>query len=96
MLEKYTGKCACPGKVSGIAVDSLDDEGILVLDTLKPNEFINPSKHKGMILRRSGLLSHGAIVAREFNVPCLVSSDIGKVTGKKIDLNATDGTITVY
>ncbi len=92
---EFKGVCANPGRVVGIIVDSLDEEGIYLADTLKPYEIIDPKKTKGMILKRSGLLSHGAIIAREFNVPCVVKANVPDLKGKKVELDAGAGIIRV-
>ena len=92
MNKVNIGKCGCPGIVEGRIVHSLDEEGVLILDTLKPSEYLNPSKTKGVIMKRGGILSHGAIVAREFNIPCIVGAgELPKLEeGTRVRLNATE------
>ena len=96
MSKIYNGKCGCSGKISGKIVSSLEQKGILIMDTLKPSEFLNPEKTQGFVMRRGGILSHGAIVAREFNIPCIVAVDIPKIKeGTEVELNATEGYIQI-
>ncbi|XP_071524081.1 uncharacterized phosphotransferase YvkC-like [Panulirus ornatus] len=51
----------------------------------------------GIVTEIGGLISHGAVVAREYGLPCVVgvtaATQILK-TGETIELNATKGTIT--
>ena len=51
----------------------------------------------GLILERGGLLSHGAIVAREFGIPAVVgvNNAIKIGTGKKISVDGTRGIIKI-
>lgn len=96
MEKTYTGVCACPGKVTGMTTESLEENGILILDTLKPSEFLNPAKTKGFVMRQGGMLSHGAIVAREFNIPCIVATKIPPVKkGLKAELDASEGKVKI-
>ncbi len=97
MDEVFVGKSACPGIVRGRVVKSLEEEGILILDTLKPTEFLNPSKTKGFVMRRGGILSHGAIIAREFNIPCIVGAgEVPEIReGTMVELNATKGILRI-
>jgi len=53
---------------------------------------------KAIITETGGLLSHAAIVSREFGIPCIVGvKDITKKlkTGDKIELNLINGTIKI-
>jgi len=97
MIKINKAKCACPGIIEGKITPSLNEEGILFLDNLKPNDYLNPKKTKGLILKKGGLLSHGAIIAREFNIPCLIGT--GELTqlkkGVKVKLNATEKHIKI-
>ena len=52
----------------------------------------------GLILERGGILSHGAIVAREFGIPAVVGID--RVTtliadGQNVELDGTTGSVTL-
>ena len=51
---------------------------------------------KGVIVERGGMLSHAAIVAREFGLPCLTQVDDATdliTNGKKISINVKNGTV---
>jgi len=87
---KYYGECAASGVVSGEVTTSVGGRGILLLDFLNPNFILSQEKIKGLILRRGGLLCHGAVLAREYNIPCLVNTKISKISGR-VELNATEG-----
>ena len=77
--RQLTGQPASRGIVSGIArVIRTDDDllrfkagEILVCDALDPNmTFIVPLTI-GIVERRGGMLIHGAIIAREYGLPCV-------------------------
>ena len=44
----------------------------------------------GLVIERGGMLSHGAIIAREFGLPCVVG-----VAGRHAPHSARERTITV-
>ena len=51
---------------------------------------------KGLVLERGGMLSHGAIIAREFGIPAIVNvkNATKRITsGQNISINGNDGTI---
>ncbi|KAK7023471.1 hypothetical protein SK128_006828, partial [Halocaridina rubra] len=51
----------------------------------------------GVITEIGGLISHGAVVAREYNLPCVVGANAATLllqSGDTIVLNATKGSIT--
>lgn len=53
---------------------------------------------KGLVLEVGGLMTHGAVVAREYGIPAVVSvDDATKLikTGDKIRVNGDDGTIEI-
>jgi pyruvate,water dikinase len=52
----------------------------------------------GLVIERGGMLSHGAIIAREFGLPCIVGvpNATGAIPhGARITVNADDGTCRV-
>jgi len=74
------GVGACGGRVSGRAVvlrdaseaGKLAAEDILVTRQTDPGWASVFFLIKGLVIERGGMLSHGAILAREFGIPCVV------------------------
>ena len=74
------GVGACGGRVTGRAVvlrdaseaGKLADGDILVTRQTDPGWASVFFLIKGLVIERGGMLSHGAIVAREFGIPCVV------------------------
>jgi pyruvate,water dikinase len=100
-----TGFAVSPGLIEGpVRVIHRADE----LDTLNPGEilvcpFTDPSWSVGMVVAAGlaidvgGPLSHGAIVARELGVPCVINTRTGTQalrTGDRVRLDGGAGTVT--
>jgi pyruvate,water dikinase len=74
------GAGACGGRVKGRAVVLTDasQAGRLSADDILITRQTDPGWApvffliKGLVIERGGMLSHGAIVAREFGIPCVV------------------------
>ncbi len=74
------GMCACGGKIKGKAkvlnsileAHKLEKGDILVTRQTDPGWVVVFPLIKGLIVERGGMLSHGAIVSREFGIPALV------------------------
>jgi rifampicin phosphotransferase len=79
-LRTLRGVGACGGRVVGRAVvlrdaseaGRLGAEDILVTRQTDPGWASVFFLIKGLVIERGGMLSHGAIVAREFGIPCVV------------------------
>ena len=56
------------------AVEEARENRVPVLDLTGPAA-LRPFLVKGLVTERGGLLSHGAIVAREFGIPSVVAVD---------------------
>ncbi len=78
-VRKYTGQPASPGIGVGNSrvIKTIDDifnfqQGeVLVCDSIDPNiTFIVPFA-SAIVERRGGMLIHGAIIAREYGIPCV-------------------------
>ncbi len=75
-----TGTSACGGRVTGRAtvLDSVTQTALLargdVLVTKQTDPGWGPAFFliSGLVIERGGMLSHGAIIAREFGIPCVV------------------------
>ena len=89
---KYYGECACPGKITGKITTNASGNGILILDELRPTVFLNSEKIKGLVIRNGGLLCHGAVLAREYGIPCIVKTKAPEAKeGTTAELNASEG-----
>ena len=100
------GLVACAGSVSGRAavITSLADIGLVkegdVLVTPQTDPGWSPvfPLLRGLVVENGGLLSHGAILAREFGVPCIVGLPgiTSRVkTGDWIELDGATGRVCV-
>jgi pyruvate,water dikinase len=97
-----TGKVANRGRAVGTArlVNSLEDidkvnrgDILISVNTIPP---LLPAmvKSSGIITDVGGMLSHAAIVSREFGIPCLVGTKTATkvfTDGDQVELNAYDG-----
>lgn len=102
-----TGLCACGGVFTGtvkvlnsvLEAGKLEKGDILVTRQTDPGWVVVFPLISGLIVERGGMLSHGAIVSREFGIPAVVG--VNMVTsilkdGDKITLNATNGEIIIH
>jgi phosphoenolpyruvate synthase/pyruvate phosphate dikinase len=104
--RQLTGQPAGPGIASGIArvVFGPDDllqfksGEILVCDAVDPNmTFIVPIA-SGIVERRGGMLIHGAIIAREYGLPCVTGiPDVTYLikTGDRITVDGYLGIVVI-
>lgn len=102
--DVLTGIAVSRGKVEGIArvIESLDDidrlapDDILVTDHTDPGWTPVFATIKGLVTNTGGLISHAAIVAREYGLPAVVNvaNATGSIKdGRRILLDADSGTI---
>ena len=101
--DQFSGTGACPGIVRGpvrVVTDprqaTLREGEILVAQQTDPGWVVLFPAASGLLVERGSLLSHSAIVARELQLPCIVS--ITKVTsrlktGDVIEMNGSTGEI---
>jgi phosphohistidine swiveling domain-containing protein len=106
MARQLTGQPASRGVVTGIArvLEDSDDllqfkaGEIMVCDALDPNmTFIVPLA-AGIVERRGGMLIHGAIIAREYSLPCVTGVPDATVliqTGKQITVDGYLGIVVL-
>ena len=100
------GQPAGPGVVQGRArvvrskddLFSLDFGEILVCDAVDPNMTAVVDLASGIVERRGGMLIHGAIIAREYGLPCVTGvhtamEDI--LTGDVITVDGYLGIVTI-
>jgi phosphohistidine swiveling domain-containing protein len=94
-----TGLAVSPGVVEGrarvvldpLAGDPLEPGEILVCETTDPSWTSLFLVAAGLVIDIGGALSHGAILARELGVPCVINSRIGTQVLRTGDLLRVDG-----
>jgi len=106
------GMSAYPGKISGVAriVRSLDISellkdikrfrkgDVLVTWMTQPNMIPIAKKAAAIIADEGGITSHAAIIAREFNIPCVVGTKFAtKIIkdGDLVEVDANTGTVRI-
>jgi phosphohistidine swiveling domain-containing protein len=101
------GLCACGGTLQGtvkvlhsvMEADKLNPGDILVTRQTDPGWVVVFPMIHGLIVERGGMLSHGAIVSREFGIPAVVGvpgiTEILK-DGDHITLFADQGKIVIH
>ncbi|MEK7601409.1 MAG: PEP-utilizing enzyme [Patescibacteria group bacterium] len=105
-IREFKGRTAFPGKVRGIAciVTGAQDrdkfqQGQIMVTRDTTTELTSVIKKASAIIADQGsLLSHTAIVSREFKIPCLVQTKFGtKVIkdGDEIEVDASNGTVKI-
>jgi phosphohistidine swiveling domain-containing protein len=100
----YKGLGACSGKVLGkiVVVENIDQIGkinkgdILVTKQTDPGWICVFPMISGLIVEKGGILSHSAIVAREFGIPAVVG--LPKITehlqdGQKVEVDGSLGVV---
>lgn len=98
-----TGLCACPGEVDGVIKIYEPGQLYVKTDIIILNQWITQNvvalKDVGGLLSSSGgLTCHASIIAREFNLPCLISVKglEGLTNGARVHLDAAAEEIIVY
>ncbi len=100
------GLCACGGYIKGTAkvlnsvmeAGKLEKGDILITRQTDPGWVVVFPLISGLIVERGGMLSHGAIVSREFGIPAIVGVESATSLikdGDIIILNADKGEITI-
>jgi pyruvate,water dikinase len=105
--RQLVGQPAGPGVATGSArlVDTVDDLAefssgeVLVCDAVDPNMTFVVPLARAIVERRGGMLIHGAIIAREYGLPCVtgvpnVTTEIG--TGERLTVDGYLGIVTVH
>ncbi len=104
---KLFGRCIYPGKISGFVyvsnvhtdMYSMPNGYILATKSLSPEcvPFL-PEGVTGIVIEEGGEFSHGAILARERKIPCIVGvKNITKIlkTGDEIFVNVNSGVVEI-
>lgn len=105
-IKSFTGFAGSPGKVRGKArvcrtvaeVSSLEEGEILVAPTTSPSWAPVFSKIGACVTDVGGVMSHAAIVCREYGMPAVVGTGHAtKIiqTGQMIEVDGTTGEITI-
>ena len=101
-----TGMAASPGSVEGVArlvfnpdeVGDLEDGEILVAPITAPSWAPVFPKIQACVTDIGGMMSHAAIVCREYGVPAVTGTGFGtnKIkTGDRIRVDGSTGTVTI-
>lgn len=101
--SELSGTGACPGVVRGFVrvvhdprSATLKEGEILVAQQTDPGWVVLFPAASGLLVERGSLLSHSAIVARELQLPCIVSiPEVTRTlkTGDYVEMNGSTGTI---
>jgi len=105
-LLKVTGTSSSPGIATGIIrvvetireLPKVKDEEILVTSNTAPGWTPVFSKISGLITETGGILSHGAVVSREYGIPAVTAvSNATKIfkNGQKVKIDGNDGVIYI-
>ncbi len=104
-VDQLSGTGACPGIISGrVRVVSdprraiLQEGEILVAQQTDPGWVVLFPAASGLLVERGSLLSHSAIVARELQLPCIVSiPHVTAVlkTGDLVEMDGSKGTVHI-
>ncbi len=103
--NEWVGEPISAGIVTGTArlvfhpdqAGELGDDAILVCPSTDPAWTALFARVRGLIIERGGVLSHGAIVARDFGLPAVVCPDATRLIadGQRLLLDGNTGRITL-
>jgi pyruvate,water dikinase len=104
--RKVVGVCASPGVAEGTIrvarslseTESVELGDILVCHTTDPSWVTVFPLLAGLVVDHGSIMSHGAIVARSFGIPCLVATNDGTATvtsGQEGRLDASAGHLII-
>ncbi len=105
-IDQIEGQSACGGKAKGLVsiLRSTEDVAkfikgrVLVAKHTSPPYLPAMEKAAAIVTNEGGLLSHAAIVSREFKKPCVVGTKIATEIlrdGDLVEVNASDGVIKI-
>jgi pyruvate, water dikinase len=104
--ERVLGLAASPGLVEGVArvvhqveeLDQLVDGEILVCPLTAPSWSIVFARIAAAVSDGGGIMSHAAIVSREYGLPAVVATGVGTRvlhTGDRLRVDGGTGTVTI-
>jgi phosphohistidine swiveling domain-containing protein len=107
MTGSFRGRVACGGYASGPLHVAYDDEAIaecpvgavLALPTASPSLILALRRAVAVVSETGGVVSHAAIIAREFGLPCVVAvPGIAAVEfhGRMAEVFASDGLVLLH
>ncbi len=79
-------------------IEKMKQGDILVAETTAPELIVACKKAGAIVTDMGGLMSHAAIVSREFGIPCIVGTkNASKILrdGDRVEVDATKGTVKV-
>lgn len=92
-----TGKVKVLDPQSTTNVD-IEKGDVLVCEMTTPDHVIHIQKVAAIVTDKGGVLSHAAIVAREFSIPCIVGTKNATLElkdGDLVEVNADKGTVKI-
>jgi phosphoenolpyruvate synthase/pyruvate phosphate dikinase len=101
-MKTLNGNCACPGEAKGIIRFYAKDKTFTKEDIVILNEYVTQNIMKlkgagGILSSKGGVTCHASIIAREFNIPCLVGvqglEELREGTLIKLDAAAEEVTL---
>ncbi|MBM3200007.1 hypothetical protein FJZ53_03635 [Candidatus Woesearchaeota archaeon] len=105
-IEKILGKPACVGSAKGLAyvvneynkIENFKEGQILVAEFTKPDIMLYAKKASAIVTDHGSTVCHAAVVAREYNIPCVVGT--GNATksikhGQLIFVDAEKGEVKI-
>ena len=104
--KQLTGMAASPGRVEGVArvirsadeLDQLKDGEILVTPITAPSWAPVFSRISATVTDIGGMMSHAAIVCREYGLPAVTATGSGSSTiktGQRLRVDGTTGEVTI-
>jgi len=104
--QKITGDVACTGNAIGIVkkilrpedMDKMNQDDILVSHATTPDILPAMKRAAAIITEDGGITSHAAVVAREFNIPCVIGTETAMQLledGDLVNVDADNGIITL-
>ncbi len=79
-------------------IKNFKEKEILVTSMTQPSMVVMVKKAAAIVTNEGGITSHAAVLAREFNIPCIVGTRNATIilkTGDLIEVDATKGTIQI-
>ncbi len=93
-----TNQGVSSGVAEGVLVaagDVMPEGSILLVDTLDPKLTMYFDRIAGIISKQGGILSHLAIVAREYRIPVVVAPQKTLRVGERVRIDGAQGTIQI-
>ncbi len=76
-------------------MDSFREGEIIVCDAIEPAMTAGVARAAGIVERRGGMLIHGAIIAREYGLPCVTGIPDATMYIETGDMIAVDGDLGI-